>query len=148
MARKIHHYYSIWEKILDGYHKRDEVLNYISNGVSVFYFFQHFKGEYTARFYDSDLPPQTIFPNNPICSQFQEFISSSLIERVRNGSISIWGKEGQCQPPHLVMPITVEPSKPRLCHDKRFLNLWMNTPPVSFDQITDLPRYVQSGHFE
>ena len=137
-----------WQKILGSCNEREKVLNYISNGVSVFDFFQHFKGEYKGRFYDSDLPPPTIFPNNPICNQFKEFISSSLVERVRNDSISIWRKEGQCQPPHLVMPITVEPFKPRLCHDERFLNLWMITPPVSLNQITDLPRYVEPGHFQ
>ncbi len=46
------------------------------------------------------------------------------------------------------MPMTVEPSKPRLCHDERFLNLWMKTPKISLDPITDLPRYVEKGHYQ
>ena len=45
-------------------------------------------------------------------------------------------------------PMTVEPNKPRLCHDERFLNLWMRTPPVSFDPITDILRYVDPNHFQ
>ena len=92
------------------------------------------------------LPLETKFPNNKICQQFDDFISSSLLEKVRNGSISVWGKEGKCKPLHLVMPLTTEPSKPRLCHDEHFLNLWMRTPKVSFDNVTDLPRYVDPGH--
>ena len=46
------------------------------------------------------------------------------------------------------MPLTIEPSKPRLCPDKRFLNLWMKTPKVSFHSITDVLWYVDAGHFK
>ena len=56
-----------------------------------------------------------------------------------------------CQPPappHLVMPITVEPSKPKMCHDERFLNLWIKDLPLSLDYISNLPRYVFHGHFQ
>ena len=51
-------------------------------------------------------------------------------------------------PPHLVMPITIEPSKPRMCHDERFLNLWMDAPHLTFDRITDIPRYVEGNHYQ
>ena len=51
-------------------------------------------------------------------------------------------------PPHLVMPITVEPSKPRMCHDERFLNLWIRDLPFSLDLTTNLPRYVHKGNFQ
>ena len=51
-------------------------------------------------------------------------------------------------PTHLVMPITVEPGKPRMCHDERFLNLWIRDCPFKLDSITDLPRYVAPGHFQ
>ena len=57
--------------------------------------------------------------------------------------MSVWGTRGQSGAPHLVMPMTVEPNKPRLCHDERFLNLWMRTPP-----ITNIPRYVDPNHFQ
>ena len=46
------------------------------------------------------------------------------------------------------MPITIEPSKPRMCHDGRFLNLWIKDLPFSLDLITDLPRYVPKGNFQ
>ena len=62
--------------------------------------------------------------------------------------MSAWRKKGQCDPPHLVMLITIEPTKPSLFHYERFRNLWMQTPPVSFDPTTDIPRYVDSGHFQ
>ena len=45
-------------------------------------------------------------------------------------------------PPHLVMPLTVEPSKPRLFNDNRFLNLWTDDRPFSLDHLQELPLYV------
>ena len=55
---------------------------------------------------------------------------------------------GFVDPPHLVMPITIEPMKPRMCHDERFLNLWIKDCPSTLDYITDLPRYVGLNHFQ
>ena len=46
------------------------------------------------------------------------------------------------------MSITVEPSKPSMCHDERFLNLWIKDLPFFLDLITDLPRYVHKGDFQ
>ena len=46
------------------------------------------------------------------------------------------------------MPITIEASKPRMCHDERFLNLWIKDSPFSLDYITNLPRYVGLNHFQ
>ena len=42
----------------------------------------------------------------------------------------------------MVLPLTVEPSTPRLCIDARFLNLWMRDSPFSLDKLRDVPRYV------
>ena len=42
----------------------------------------------------------------------------------------------------MVLPLTVEPSKPRLCIDARFLNLWMRDSPLSLDKLRNVPRYV------
>ena len=65
-----------------------------------------------------------------------------------NGSLSVWGEVGKVDPPHLVMPITVEPGKPRMCHDERLLNLWIRDCSFKLDSITDLPRYVAPGRFQ
>ena len=75
-------------------------------------------------------PLRAFFPNSKSCQAFSEFISKSILEWEANGSLTVLGKVGEVSPPHLVMPITMEPSKPRMCHDERFLN------PV---RIKDLP---------
>ena len=148
LADELHHHYDIWENILEEYDKRAEILGYIKNGVSVFHFFSHFKGDFKGKSHDSPLPPPIFLENNKICDEYVNFICESIIDRVRNHSMSSWGKKGQCDPPYLVIPLTIEPSKPRLCHDERFLNLWMKTPEVSFDPITDVLQYVDAGHFQ
>ena len=72
----------------------------------------------------------------------------SLLDKVANGSFLIWGKVGEVDPPQLVMPITIEPTKPRMCHDESFLNLWIKDYPIPLDYITDLSRCVFYGHFQ
>lgn len=45
------------------------------------------------------------------------------------------------------MPLTVEPSKPRLCHDERYLNLWIRDLPFVLDTLKDVPRILLLGFF-
>ena len=71
-----------------------------------------------------------------------------LLDRVANGSFLIWGKVGEVDPPQLVTPITIEPTKPRMCHDERFLNLWIKDYPIPLDYIADLSRCVLYGLFQ
>ena len=89
-------------------------------------------------------PPRMCFPNSGACHPFKEFIK----DRICNGSINVVGCVGEVNPPHLVMPITVEPSKPRMCHDERFINCWIKDCPFKLDYLTDLCRYVDHGHYQ
>ena len=56
---------------------------------------------------------------------------------MKSGAISLLGKVGVVSPPYIVLPLTVEPTKPRLCHDARLLNLWMSDMPLSLDRLSD-----------
>ena len=46
------------------------------------------------------------------------------------------------------MPLTVEPTKPRLCHNERFHNLWIRDLPLTLDYICHLPRHVAHNLFQ
>ena len=46
-----------------------------------------------------------------------------------------------------MLSLTVEPSKARLCHDARYLNLWMRDKPFTLDSLNDLPRYVETHDY-
>lgn len=144
---ELHEHLREWEKIAP-LGQADDVLSYIRNKVDVWAVFQPYKGKFMGQAYDSPLPPARQFPNSQSCEKFKDFINSTIKERVRTGSVLFWGFVGQVQPPHLVMPITVEPTKPRMCHDERFLNLWIRDLPFSLDYLSDLPRYVSLGHFQ
>ena len=82
-------------------------------------FFKPFKGNFKGVAYDSDIPPAVEFGNNKSCDGFHDFIDKTILERVCNGAISVWGRVVIVKPPQLVLPLTVEPTKPRLCHDNR-----------------------------
>ena len=48
---------------------------------------------------------------------------------------------GDVSPPRVVIPLTVEPTKLRLCDD-RFINLWTTDKPFKLDLLLALLRYV------
>lgn len=150
VAGQLHRSLGNWDAVLTESQptKRSEVWNWIENKVSIFPYFSHFKGSYKGTNYDSDRPPSKIFQNNVSCKPFATFIRETLLARLQTGAISLVGKVGQATPPFLVLPLTVEPSKPRLCHDARFLNLWMLDKPFSLDRIVDAPRYVTKHSYQ
>ena len=80
--------------------------------------------------------------NHSSCNKFSDFISHTLEERLLTGAVRVLGKVGEVAPPRLVLPLTVGSSKPRLCIDARFLNLWMRDSSFSLDKLRDVPRYV------
>ena len=122
--------------------------SFLSEGVNLKQFFVPFHGTFQGCHFCSSEPTSMAFPNSPSYERFKDFISRTILERVSNGSLLVWGEVGKVHPPHLVIPITVEPSKPRMCHDERFLNFWIKDCPFTLDYITDLPRYVLPGHFQ
>lgn len=144
---ELHRHYNKWEEIAPT-DQAKEVLSFIRDGVDVWSFLIPFKGTFGGRCYDTQCPPSLEIPNNESCYKFKDFINSTVRERVRTGSLLFWGHVGQVKPPHLVMPITVETTKPRMCHDERFLNLWVRDLPFSLDYLSDLPRYVERDHFQ
>ena len=88
------------------------------------------------------------FDNAKVCEQFQNFITDIVVDWVDAGVLAVWDRVGEVTSPHLVLPLTVEPLKPCLCHSERFLNLWIKDLPLKLDHLPDLPRYVLPGHFE
>ena len=148
ITAKLHNHLPVWESILAGHPKAEELFGYLSDGVDVRDFFVHFNGSFQGKYLDSSIPPQNFFPNAKNCAYHEDFIFSCIIDRVNNGSLLVHGKMGSVDPPHLVMPLTVEPTKPRMCHDGRFLNLWIKDSPFSLDYITNLHRYVGLKSFQ
>ena len=89
-----------------------------------------------------------VFKNSVSCKPFVSFVEETLVARLRSGAISLLGRVGVVDPPFIVLPLTLEPTKPRLCHDARYLNLWMRDMPFSLDRLIDLPRYVGKDTYQ
>ena len=150
IARQFHLYSKIWERIaaLSSYDRADEVLDWIRNKVSLYTFSaKPLKGNFNGLSYNSDMPPRTEFDNNKSCNNFVHFIDKTLLQRVCSGAILVLGRVGEVDPSHLIMPLTVEPSKPRLCHDNRFLNLCI-VGPFRRDNLSHLPSCLTKGSYQ
>lgn len=51
------------------------------------------------------------------------------------------------EPPHIVAPLTVEPTKPRLCINLMYLNNWIKDIPFKLDTLKNVPRTVREGAY-
>ena len=124
----------LWENILVGYEPAKDVLEWLEHGVDIKTFMRPFKGSFMGVKYESAEPPTRVFKNHYSCKQFSQFVTETILKRIETGAIRVWGKVGVGAPPHLVLPMTIEPQKPGLCIDARFLNLW-STPPFRWTRL-------------
>ena len=148
-AGSLHAQSAIWEKLLSNVsHEHINLMDVIKEGVDVEQFFTHFKGDFKEKSFDSDRPPPIVLKNSRSCAQFSDFISTTILQWVSAGVLSVWGQIGRVSLPHLVLPLTIEPSRLCLCHDKRYLDLWIKDLPFKLDNLSDLPRYVLPEHYQ
>ncbi|KAK3084846.1 hypothetical protein FSP39_020056 [Pinctada imbricata] len=101
-----------------------------------------FRGTFNGVCYDHCYPPSRHFKNASNCEKFKDFINTELVSRLRSGAISYWGPIDKVTPPHIVSPITIEPSKPRLCINLRYLNCFMKDTPFTLDTLSDVPKII------
>ena len=100
-AGEIHAHYPEWEKMAgnDPTSVQIQVLKWVRERVSVFDYFQHFRGSFKRNEYDSQRPPSRHFKNSVSCKQFATFVKDTLIARLATGAIKLKGKVGVVDPP-------------------------------------------------
>jgi hypothetical protein len=131
-----------WEQVLENHPNKGLILSWVKE-VHVEDFFVPFNGKFKGKVYKSSLPSRARFPNNPLAvGEFKDFISEKIREDSRSGAVLFWGKEGECEPPLCVLPISVEPKKPRMIHDDRFLNLWSKDSPFQLETLKSIPSWA------
>jgi len=113
-ARDLHENVSFCEEVVVNHPKRELILHWVKNKVDLSEFLQPFKGTFKGTSFDSAEPPSMVFRNHASCKKFASFVSESIVNRVKTG-VKVWGEVGKTTPPNIVLPLTVEPSKPRLC---------------------------------
>ncbi|CAH1232991.1 Hypp551 [Branchiostoma lanceolatum] len=147
VAGSLHNNTRMWSQLAPFSDKGSEVLNWITNRVDIRDFLTPFVGSFKGQPYMSATPPSITLPNARNCAEHSEFIEAEIKGRLEDGSIKVWGKVGHCDPPHLVLPLTVEPSKPRMCWDGRYLNNWTKDCPFKLDSVSEAPRMLRKGGY-
>ena len=146
LAGNLHRYLQQWKNLVIDQGDID-ILSWIENGVDIHGFLQPFNGNFWGVTYDDIFPPSRHFKNAKNCEQFVSFINSELEERLKSGAISLIGKVGEVEPPYIVSPITIEPSKPRLCINLMYINCFMKETPFKLDTLVDIPNMVKEDDF-
>ncbi|CAC5355582.1 unnamed protein product [Mytilus coruscus] len=145
IAGSIHNNKHVWVKIIE--ESNSEVLNWVNNYVDIHDFMQPFKGMFWGVQYDDVYPPSRQFNNAGNCQEHIDFINDEITSRLQSGAGTLLGKVGEVQPPHIVSPITIEPTKPRLCINLMYLNSFMKDTPFNLDTLVDVPKTVRKGSF-
>lgn len=145
----LHRNLPAWEEVLNllgqDFPQAHLVRGWLMHGVHIPDFFKRFEGDFKGKHYSSDEPPRAFFQNSFSCRDHVEFVASELEARLESGSFKLLGRIGDCVLPRLILPLTVEPTKPRLCHDERFLNLWIKDCPFRLENLKDLHRLIGPG---
>lgn len=148
VAGQLHQHLEQWNRILN----KDsplypQIIDWLTNGVNIASYFTRFKGHFWGIDYNHEFPPQRFFNNANNCKGFIQFINETILERLQNGSVECLGKVGSVAPPHIVSPLTVEPTKPRLCLNLMYLNNWILDIPFTLDTLKDVPRIVKENAY-
>jgi hypothetical protein len=143
----LHRFYHSWESIMGALPCFSTVRPWLRDGVDITSFFQHYQGEFNGRLLNSASPPHMLFQNAPICWEFKDFITATILKRLEEGSMLCLGRVGVDPPPHVVNALSVEPSKPRLILSMRAVNLFCRETPFTLAPLSDIVRSIPHGSF-
>ena len=142
-----------WEELILDEHPEKERLLEAMAGMRPQRYFSRFRGRFAGKAYDCEEPPPRVFRNN-----FQEAPTSTgltpeawawtkILEDEATGAVVRLGKVGEVAPPRVVLPLSVEPDKPRLIHDARYTNLWCKSRGFSMDRVGTVPEKFRKNAF-
>ena len=106
----------LWKKNLDEYEPTKDVLEWLGHGMDVKKFIKPFRGSLRVSGMRARNPRLDFLRTTTLADSFRE----TILQRIESGAIRVWGKVGEVAPPHLALPMTIEPQRPRLCIDARF----------------------------
>jgi hypothetical protein len=133
-----------WTEVLVGNPDGPMILGWLDGGVPYEAFAQPFRGRFAGTAYNDSvsLPPPRIIPNRESLydTAHIDFVRTEIRNGTRSGGMLCLGPIGSTPPPTVVCPLGVEPKKPRLIYDARYINLWQRAPPFAFDSLSDLAR--------
>lgn len=133
-----------WREICAGAGAAGErALRWIEEGVRLEEFAAPFHGTFKGVRYGGErAPPRRAFPNHPVATspEFVGFVRSEIAAGVAQGGMRCVGAVGAVEPPTVLLPLGVEPGKPRLIIDARLTNRFQLPPKFAFDKLLDVQR--------
>jgi hypothetical protein len=149
VSGQLHEHLLQWDELLQLNHNDHSptVKRWIHDKIDIYEFMQPFKGNFAGMHLDSAQPPAHIFLNYNVCEPYKLEIAQILEDRIANGSLELLGRVGLVPPPHIVMPLVIvgNKGKIRLCHDERYLNLFMSPNPFSLEGLPQIPHMLSQG---
>ena len=144
----LHHFAGAWDSLMTGVPGYDVVRPWIHGGVHVPSFFQHYSGEFNGRKFDSDVPPPMYFQNDrERCLEFEGFVTKTILQRLKEGSMKWLGRVGIDPPPRVVNALSVEPTKPRLILSMRAVNLFCKDTGFALTPLSEIVQHVPQNSF-
>ena len=148
LCGNLHQFANQWDSFMTGVRGYDVVRPWIHGGVDIPSFFQHYEGVYKRRSFNSVVPPPMYFQNDTErCHEFKDFISTTILQRLKEGSIKWLGRVGVDPPPYVVNALSVKPTKPRLILSMKAVNLFCRDTPFSLAPLTDIVRHIPEDSF-
>ena len=115
----------------------DTIMGWL-NGVSIHEFInENASGSFQGREYTGAELTAAEYSNH-VPAEHEAWVDSEVQKLVYQGGIAEWLKVANVsdQPrPRMVMPLGIEPNKPRLIYDARWLNLMCRHVPFAMDSV-------------
>ena len=144
----LHHNAHNWDLLMSGVKGYDVVRPWVHEGVHIPSFFQHYKGVFNGRVFDSSVPPCMYFQNDTTrCNEFKDFVTKTILQRLKEGSIKWLGRVGVDPPPRVVNALSVEPTKPRLINSMRAVNLFCQDHPFMLTPLSEIVQHIPPKSF-
>ena len=140
-----------WEhEILKDHPQKDQLLEWIVHGVDIESLFKSYTKEtFKNKMVEGNRPPKYILENY-VPEEFYKFVSDTVKEYLSILMVRKWkdvkGPEDD-DIPHLVLPLGVEPNKPRLIYDARFLNLFLIYLAFTMENVGKVPQMAWKGMY-
>ena len=118
---------------------RDTIMAWLRDGIDAERFMFPYEGAFQRKWYKARVPPPFSAENHPVeTPELMSFVSREIANLVQCGAVSSSRSIPRC-----VLPLGVEPNKPRLILDARFVNLWCEPPEMTYDTLREFQRGVR-----
>ena len=141
--------WKFWEQhILVDHPLKQDILSWLKFGVHLEKFLAPFlQGSYNGVRINSRLP-QTYREHNHVPHEFQDWVASEVTSLLKMGVLKRWDPASMGAPcPVVVAPLIVEPTKPRLIYDARYINCFLSLPSVEMFGIGKIPSTCWKGMY-